>query len=219
MREPQKFWNRLAPRYARMPVRDQDAYREKLRRTRMHLGPQASVLEAGCGTGSTALALADAAGHVLATDFSGKMIAIAEKKRREAGAANVEFRTAWWDELSGSYDAVLAMNVFHVLPHAEPAVGHLASLVKPGGVLVSSTTCVADNSVFARRLAPVFAAVGVFPQISIFSRAQYEAMLARAGLEIIDSWHPRRLAAWFDVARKPLPPGQPADQPAPDQPA
>ncbi|WP_108261485.1 class I SAM-dependent methyltransferase [Mangrovicoccus ximenensis] len=205
MRDPQKFWNKLAKRYAATPVRDEAAYREKLRRTRKYLTTQARVLEAGCGTGATALAHAPHAAHVEATDFAENMIAIAEKKRAAAGIGNVTFRTAWWDELSGGYDAVLALNFFHQLPHAQAAVEHLASLVKPGGVLVASTTCIADNSAIARKLAPVFATIGVFPQLSVFGREEYLGWLDAAGLEIAESWQPRRLAAWFDVARRPGP--------------
>nr|WP_256368311.1 class I SAM-dependent methyltransferase [Mangrovicoccus sp. HB161399] len=193
----------MAKRYAATPVRDEAAYREKLRRTRKYLSADSHLLEAGCGTGSTALAHAPHVSHVEATDFSPNMIEIAERKRAAAGIVNVAFRTAWWDELSGEYDAVLALNLFHVLPHPDAAVAHLASLVKPGGVLVTSTTCVADNSVIARKLAPVFAMIGVFPPISVFGRDTYLGWLEAAGLEPVESWHPGRMAAWFDIARRP----------------
>ena len=49
------FWDRLAKRYARMPVADQAAYETKLEKTRAFLRPDSRVLEFGCGTGSTAI--------------------------------------------------------------------------------------------------------------------------------------------------------------------
>ena len=49
------FWNRVARRYAAMPMRNPDAWEETLARVTARLSPTDRVLELGCGTGSTAL--------------------------------------------------------------------------------------------------------------------------------------------------------------------
>ena len=61
MNPTDRFWDRIADRYAAKPVPDQAVYERKLQITRTLLHPQAEVLELGCGTGSTALALAPCA--------------------------------------------------------------------------------------------------------------------------------------------------------------
>lgn len=47
----------MAKRYARQPIADEAAYRRKLEVTRTYFRPDMHVLEFGCGTGSTALAM------------------------------------------------------------------------------------------------------------------------------------------------------------------
>ncbi len=85
------FWDRIAKRYARSPIADQAAYERKLDKTREYLTPEAEVYEYGCGTGSTAIAHAPYAKHILATDLSAKMIDIARGKAADAGIGNITF--------------------------------------------------------------------------------------------------------------------------------
>lgn len=54
-----RFWDRFASGYAGGTIGDWAGYERSLVRTRELLGPGASVLEIGCGTGSTALTLSD----------------------------------------------------------------------------------------------------------------------------------------------------------------
>ena len=99
MTQTAPFWDRLAERYAAQPVKDQDSYEKTLNRVRAHLTPKDQVLELGCGTGSTALTLSDAAGHIHATDISSGMIEIANRKAVAAGVTNVSFGQADADVL------------------------------------------------------------------------------------------------------------------------
>ena len=92
------FWDRFAPRYARMALRNPEAHEQTLEEVRAHLLPQDHVLEHGCGTGSTALRLAGDVAAYTAADFSQGMIDIAEDKRRAAGAATLTFLTAGIDD-------------------------------------------------------------------------------------------------------------------------
>lgn len=90
----QAFWDRIAPKYAYRPVDDPGAYEEKLALVASLLQPDDSVLEIGCGTGTTALRLAPGVAHYTATDGAGAMVGIANAKLGSSAPANVTFLRA-----------------------------------------------------------------------------------------------------------------------------
>lgn len=75
-----RFWDRAARKYAARPIAAPAEYERTLDRTRALLKSSDHVLELGCGTGTTALRLADGVERYLATDISPEMIAIANQK-------------------------------------------------------------------------------------------------------------------------------------------
>jgi cyclopropane fatty-acyl-phospholipid synthase-like methyltransferase len=94
-----RFWDRSSRKYARSAIADPNGYERTLERARAHLQPGNSVLELGCGTGTTALRLADGMRSYLATDISGGMIAIADEKLAVESIPALSFRTATAEEL------------------------------------------------------------------------------------------------------------------------
>jgi demethylmenaquinone methyltransferase / 2-methoxy-6-polyprenyl-1,4-benzoquinol methylase len=104
--------------------------------------PGDSALDACCGTGDLALELAKrtgAAGRVIGSDFSERMLDIARAKAAERGAAGVRFE--WGDALDlpyddQSFDAVTVGFGVRNLADLERGVGELARVLKPGGRLV-----------------------------------------------------------------------------------
>ena len=73
MKDSKTFWDNSAQRYAKSRIQDEAAYRKKLEITQQYLQPDWSVLEFGCGTGSTAMVHAPYVKEVLATDISANM--------------------------------------------------------------------------------------------------------------------------------------------------
>ena len=71
-----KFWDRLAERYSKRPVPDEEACREKLKITQGHLNRGMEIIESG--TGTTALIHPPFVRHVHAIDISEKMMEIAK---------------------------------------------------------------------------------------------------------------------------------------------
>jgi len=78
-----KFWNRIADRYSRQRVADEESYLKKLKKTQEYFRPHMEVLEIGCGTGSTAIAHAPFVKHIEAIDISSRMIEIARGKAKK----------------------------------------------------------------------------------------------------------------------------------------
>ncbi|ARC87229.1 class I SAM-dependent methyltransferase [Rhodovulum sp. MB263] len=203
-----RFWDRLAPRYARMTVRDPDAYEKKLAMTRAFLGPDAQVFEFGCGTGTTALRHAPHAGHVTAIDCAPTMIGIARQKAAEAGIGNVEFRVGDLSDMPDSpaaFDMVMAHNVLHLLPDRAGALARVRRMLKPGGVFVSSTACAAGAPWLFRGAIRTGHALGLLPLFNPLTADGLRAEIAAAGFGVIEDWRPEggRVPVLFLIARKP----------------
>ncbi len=201
-----RFWDRHADGYAKRPVPDEAAYQEKLRITREYLDPESTVLEFGCGTGSTALVHAPHVATILATDLSPRMIEIAEAKARSAGIGNVTFQCASIEDLSApeaGFDVVLGLSILHLLRDRDAAIAKVFELLKPGGVFISSTPCIADMVPWFRPIAPIGRWLGLLPFIAIFRVGVLEQALTSAGFVIERRWQPGARKAVFIVARKP----------------
>jgi len=200
------FWDRLADRYAAKPVPDQAVYERKLDITRELLTPESRVLEIGCGTGSTAIALAPHAAHILASDISSRMIAIASEKAAAAGVTNVDFQQLPVDPLpadDASLDAVLAHSLLHLLDDWRGTLAAAHRALKPGGVMVMSTMCMNDGFWFMRPIVPLGRMLGLLPELSFFSRATLERGIEETGFTLEQAWLPGPRRGIFHVARKP----------------
>ena len=147
----ENFWDRIAARYARTPIADEQTYQRKLAETQEYLRPDSRVLEFGCGTGSTAVHHAAQVAHIDAIDISRNMLDIGHQKAHEAALSNIHFTQADlvdFAALGDSYDAVLGLNVLHLVPHRRETIAEVARILKRGGVFVSSTACL-GNSIFS----------------------------------------------------------------------
>ena len=102
----------------------------------------ARVLDCAAGTGEFSLAAAKRAVSVLCTDQSQPMLDRARKKAAKRGLTNISFAQRDVTALSdpdGSFDAVIAANVLHLLPEPETAVRELWRVTAPGGRLILPT--------------------------------------------------------------------------------
>jgi ubiquinone/menaquinone biosynthesis C-methylase UbiE len=200
-----RFWNRMARRYSRMKIPDQAAYEHKLGVTREYLRDDMSVLEIGCGTGGTARLHAPHVRAYRATDFSPAMIEIARARAAEAPQDNLRFDVAAVEDIplsDGPYDAVLAMSLLHLVADLPDVLRRVHGLLAPGGLLVSSTVCLADFPWYLRAVVVVGRTLRVFPPIRTLSEAELRAALDAAGFAIEHDWAPGPRSARFLVARK-----------------
>ena len=206
MDEAARFWNRIAKKYAKRPVGDEAAYERKLEITRGFLTPETEVFEFGCGTGTTARRHAPYAKHILAIDISPAMLDIARTMAKAQGVGNVTFREAGIGDFNApdaSFDMVMAHSVLHLLAERDSAITKAFRLLKPGGIFVSSTTCMADGFGFMHPILPFGRMIGFFPYVSVFSSDELRAAIERVGFEIVEDWRPGKRKATFLVARKP----------------
>jgi len=200
-----KFWDKIANRYSKRPVADEASYQEKLRVTRTYFRPDMKVLEFGCGTGSTAINHSPYVGHIHAIDISSKMIEIAQAKAGGGNVSNVTFEQSTIEGVSvpdQSLDAVLGLSILHLLEDKEGAIAKVHRMLKPGGVFVTSTTCLGDSMKFFKLIAPVGKLFGLMPLLKVFTTGELVASLTDAGFEIDHQWQPGKGKAVFIVAKK-----------------
>lgn len=205
MPDSARFWDKRADKYSKSPVKDQENYDRTLDCTRRHLSPSDEVLEVGCGTGTTALLLAPSVKQITASDISSRMIEIAREKASTQKVENVRFdRGTLFDHAltKGSFDVVMAFNFLHLLEDIPGAVHRVKELLRPGGVFISKTICLAEQSRLWSLLVAVMRPLGFAPYVECLKVAELEDIITGAHFEIIETGlYPPSPPSRFIVAR------------------
>lgn len=205
------FWDKMADGYSRQPIADMAAYEYTLNRTRSHLGANDRVLELGAGTGGTARLLAPGVAHVTATDLSPNMTAIGRTKAADEGISNVTFRAASVEEALADetlFDAVLALNLLHLLHDPEDVAKKVHARLKPGGLFISKSVCLPVGRAplkftLIKAALPIARALGKAPYVNFMRIDALEAHITRAGFDIIETGnYPANPPNRYIVARK-----------------
>ena len=184
-----RFWDRIARKYARDQISDMAGYERTIERSRRLLAASDTVLEIGCGTGTTALKLAPSVAHIVGSDISGEMIAIAREKALAEACPNAEFKVAPAERGSDrdcAYDAVLAFNLLHLVPERKATLAAIDRALKPGGLFISKTPCMSEMNPLIRIAVPAMRLIGKAPTVSFFSAGELEAEIAGAGFSIME---------------------------------
>lgn len=198
-----RFWDNHAEKYAKQKIADPSTYEKKLALTQRYLTKDASVLEYGCGTGSTALLHAPHVKDMLAIDYSQKMIEIAQHKLQDSDVSNLEFRQGTLFDLPAeeSFDAIMGLNVLHLMRDMDAAIERSYALLKPGGVFVTSTACLAEKMSFFRFILPIGVWLRMFPFVRSITIQRVEESMKRAGFQIIEKMVQEKVSC-FLIARK-----------------
>ena len=181
----QKFWNRIAQRYAARPLKNVAAYEAMLADAAARLKATDRVLEIGCGTGGTAIHLAPGVAHWTATDFSTEMVRIAQAK---PAGDNVVFVVADAEQAfaTGPFDAVCAFNVLHLVDNLPDTLSRIHANLTPDGQLICKTWCFSDVDLKLRLLFPVLRLFGLFPITTLLSASDLRQAISDAGFDITE---------------------------------
>jgi len=202
-----KFWNKHAEGYSKKPVPNEEVYQKKLAMTQQFFNKEMSVLEFGCGTGSTALIHAPYVKSYLAVDVSDKMIEIAEAKLADTQIDNLEFKVSAIEDfnfIKDSFDAVLGLSILHLLDAPQVTIKQAFDLLKPGGIFVSSSPDLSGWMRIFQSLWPIGVWLGFIPKIQFFSHATLVSYMQEAGFVIEKHWIPEQSKRTsFIIARKP----------------
>ena len=223
-----RFWDKAARKYASSPIADLPGYERTLQRVRHWLQPSDRVLELGCGTATTALRLAPVTAHYTAADLSPAMVDIARQKLEAAPpdvhrmlhltvadadaylpapAAAASTATSTGDADPG-WDVVLAFNLLHLVPDLDHTLAHVGRHLRPGGLFISKTACIAHMNPLVPHVAlPLMRLLRLAPPVQVLTEDRLLTAIEHSGLSIESVEHhatPGRGRDWrpFVVARK-----------------
>lgn len=130
-----KKWDTLMMNFMR-PIGDEIIQR-------LHLGPEAVVLDVASGTGEPGLSIAAMRpnGQVVSIDIAEAMLAVARENAARRGIANFRTEVADVCELpfaDASFDAISCRFGFMFFPDMQLAAREMARVLKPGGRLATA---------------------------------------------------------------------------------
>ncbi|MEM7467871.1 MAG: class I SAM-dependent methyltransferase [Pseudomonadota bacterium] len=207
MNNSDPFWDKIAEKYANKPVSDEVTYQRKLTETQEFLNEGMRVLEFGCGTGTTAIHHAPHVAHIDAIDISENMLNIGRSKAEHAKISNITFSRGTLHDFgadSESLDAVLGLNVIHLLPNRREVIAEVARILKPGGLFISTTGCLGSSVFrFIKFAVPLGKFLRLMPDVFVLTEAELTTEIQKTGFSIERQWHhgPQNIAV-FIVARK-----------------
>lgn len=100
-----------------------------------------SILDVGCGGGLLCEPLSRLGASVTGIDLAERNIPVAEMHAKHSGLS-IDYRCAGAEDLAkegNTFDIVLGMEVIEHVPDPQAFISVCASLMKPGGLLVTST--------------------------------------------------------------------------------
>jgi ubiquinone/menaquinone biosynthesis C-methylase UbiE len=107
---------------------------------KLALSPGFKVLDAGCGSGTNSLWLAEQGFAVTGVDFSDFALGKAQQQARSANLKErIDFRLGDLTHLEfgdASFDAVFCIGVLMHIPEIEKALVELVRVLRPGGTLI-----------------------------------------------------------------------------------
>jgi 2-polyprenyl-3-methyl-5-hydroxy-6-metoxy-1,4-benzoquinol methylase len=148
-----RFWEFIAGSYDRQTMKFQSMYTQTVDNTKKYLSSNDTMLDFGCGTGTTTIEIAGCVKKVIGIDISAKMIAAAKAKANERRIENIDFyQTTIFDNefKNNSFDTILGFNVLHCFKDSKKVINRVYELLKPGGLLISVTPCIKERNIFSK---------------------------------------------------------------------
>ena len=183
MYESEKFWDRTAKSFEKIPIKTV----EKIRK---HIKSSDTVLDLGCATGTIVNEIANNVKEIHGIDISSKMINIAKDKASKCVIKNAHFTQATiFDKRykEESFDVILAFNVLHLFKNTQEVIRRINGLLKKGGLFISSTVCLAEKNTFLAFFFSLLTKVRIVPYVKFFKILELKDFIVNENFEIIET--------------------------------
>ncbi len=117
------------------------------------------------------------------------MLAIAEQRKAERKLDNIEFiKISLYDERlkADSFDVVMAFFVLHFFEDIDAVFKRIHNLLKPGGLFISETACIAEKNRIMGKVLRFAGHLGLLPKINLLTTRQLEQALEKSGFRVVD---------------------------------
>ena len=199
-----EFWDKVAVKYAKKAVPSEDIYQEKLKRTQKLFDKDSTIMEFGCGTGTTSLLHSPLVKEVIAYDYSPGMIDIANKKKNDQQVTNIAFEVKAVEDIpfhNEAYDVVMAHSILHLTQNNEQILNNVFNSLKPGGFFISSSGCIKEMNFLIKKIIPFMTSIGKAPEITDFTADELIDLHKKVGFKIYDAWKYKK-GELFLIAQK-----------------
>jgi ubiquinone/menaquinone biosynthesis C-methylase UbiE len=190
MRNPERFWDRIAKNYDKSSDKKRERLLETIEKIKRHLDPTDRVLDFACGTGEKALGVSDHVQAIHGIDLSPRMIEKAAVKVTYRQIDNAQFsRMDLFDATlePRSYDAIMAFYIFHLVDDPARVFKRICELLKPDGRLICETPCLGESGTVIGWLIAFAGKIGVLPTVRCFEIAELKSMITSASsLQLIE---------------------------------
>ncbi len=190
MDKSEKFWDSRADKYEEGYRKYEPNFIKTLEKTKKHLTKEDIVLDFACATGVIACDISYHVNRVHGIDISSNMIDLARINKKDSGAENITFERATIADIqnkNGSYDVVLAFNIIHLLKHTPEVIQQFNELLKPGGLLITTTPCRTGKTSFSNILLFFLSKAGIVPYLKMFKPTELEKLIINGNFQLIES--------------------------------
>lgn len=187
MSRSEKFWDLISKSYAKQAISDKSTYNFKIEKINSELKQSDIVFDYGCGTGSLSIEISSKVKEIHAIDISSKMLDIAKQRINEKGIKNIKLKKSTIDDvefLAGSYDAVIAVNIFHFIDDVGKDLIRTYEMLKPDGLLITETPCMGEDKKLANKIMYYLSRLGLIPKLNMLTFNRLENLISESGFSI-----------------------------------
>ena len=193
MNKSEKFWDKLSNKFDKRARHFEQTTIKTVENTNKYLNVSDIVLDYGCATGIITYEIAGNVKEVHGIDISSKMIEAAKRKAGERKIENINFAQATiFDERykRESFDVILAFNIIHfLLEDTQKVMQRINELLKPGGLIISSTACLGEKKTFLSFLlfflSFILTKIGIVPNMRFFKISELEDLITNGNFQIV----------------------------------
>ncbi len=200
-----KFWDRVSGWSKAESAANSTLVKYINNRFGIHIMPDDTVLDFGCGTGTITLRIAKNADMVYGVDVSEGMLKRAQQNLEKHNINNATFiKITMFDGMfNGSlFNVITTFNVFQYVENRKDLFNQFYSLLKPQGLLIIAVPCFGEMNSLSALLVKLLRFFRIMPETYAFSEDEILEEIAYIGFNIIENINLSNLPEKFIVARK-----------------